>query len=453
LDSPAHPQPCPSVLSQTPVSSSVLAFATTTHLAIAALRNYRSRPRLGVGVPGAVALCVAIAPWIWPTPEGILVGFAVQIGWFLAVEVLSPRRPIEAASSVDPTSQGATLVAPAPGRRSNGFVPVPVLAVFDETADIKTIRMGRPAGFDFVPGQFLTFRIRANGSEFARCYSISSAPHAPGYLEVSIKRQGMVSAALHGMARPGAMLSVKRPNGRFTYPAGDDRPMLLLAGGVGITPLMSMLRHAVHAEPSRPVALLYSSASERDFAFVDELTSLGRRHPQARIILAASRDKMPSPHVYPGRIDEALIRSAMPHVEDAIAFICGPAPMVEGMRSLLDGMGMPRGQIRYELFQAAIAASAVSDVVDHAAVTTHMRCSRDGRSATVRAGRTLLDAAEAAGIEIPVLCRAGVCGTCRTRVISGEVHCSSTTLDDEDRRGGYVLPCVTMASTDCVVEL
>lgn len=444
------------------LSSQLLAVVTTCHLALAALKNHRTASSYPIGILAFPSFALGITPWIFSSLAGTALGLAANVAWFFISELISFRPASVAAPAVAaaPRSAPAVQSTAASARRSNDFVQTPVLATCDETSDIKTIRLARPAGFEFEPGQFLTLRIRANGADCVRCYSISSAPHARGYLEVSIKRQGIVSSALHGMARPGATIAIKRPNGRFTYPAGDDRPIVLLAGGVGITPLMSMLRHAIVAEPSRPVTLLYSAPSERDFAFLDELASIAKRHPQARVLLAASRDKAPRRHIYPGRIDDALIRNTVPAIAHAISFICGPAPMVDGMKTLLASLGVPRDQIRFELFQAAVAASAAAGAGEdraapavRAAAAASMRCSQAGKTVVVAAGQTLLEAAEDAGIEVPVLCRAGVCGTCRTRVVSGDVDCATTTLDESDRAGGYVLPCVSTARTDCVVEL
>ena len=104
-----------------------------------------------------------------------------------------------------------------------------------------------------------------------------------------------------------AQLSVKGPVGAFRYPAGDDRPLVLLAGGIGITPLISMLRHAVSTDPMRPVTLLYGAHTDQDFAFRDELVRLARRHPQLHVHLAVA-GRFTAPRVYPGRIDESLLR-------------------------------------------------------------------------------------------------------------------------------------------------
>ena len=338
--------------------------------------------------------------------------------------------------------------------RPVGFVQVPILAAFDETPDIKTIRIARPDGFDFEAGQFLTLRVQVQGADFARCYSISSAPSTTGYLEISVKRLGVVSSALHAIARPGATLSIKRPNGRFKYPARDDRPIVLLAGGVGITPLMSMLRHAIHAEPARPVTLLYAAQTERDFAFREELMSVARRHPQARVFFVASREPSPSPAIYPGHIDETLLRATVPDLPDSMSFVCGPTAMIDGTTALLASLGVPRGQIHHEVFSAAVAAaSPPPDTPRSGTSTNEMRCTVSGKTVTVGAGQTLLEAAEQAGIDVPYLCRSGVCGTCRVHVLEGEVECPSTTLDEADRRDGFVLACVSTAQSSCAVEL
>ncbi len=275
--------------------------------------------------------------------------------------VRAPRpAPARGAQNCASATGSRPTVASGPSpARPQGFVQVPVLAVFDETPDIKTIRVARPDGFEFSAGQFIAVRVRVDGKDCSRCYSVSSAPHVHGYLEISVKRHGLVSNALHVMARPGALLSVRSPNGAFTYPSGDDRPIVLVAGGVGITPLISMLRHAVHAEPARAVTLLYSARTEADFAFKDEIAALVRRHPQARAYLASSRAS--SPDIYPGRIDATLIRATVPDIAHSICLVCGPLQMIDLMKGLLPTLGVPAAQIRHEVFEAAVAASAARD--------------------------------------------------------------------------------------------
>jgi ferredoxin-NADP reductase len=344
--------------------------------------------------------------------------------------------------------------------KPNNFVQVPILEVLDETHDIRTFRMARPEGFEFQAGQFLTVRVRSDGQEHVRCYSISSAPEARGHMEISVKRLGSVSGTLHAMVRPGSFLSVRAPGGAFIYPAGDDRPIVLIAGGVGITPLMAMIRHAVHTEPTRPVTLLYSVRTESDIAFLDELRVLDRRHSQFRAVIAISDVEVTSQGLFPGRITAEFILGAVPDVSHARCFICGPPPMLDVVTDLLQSVGVPRGQIHFEIFNPAIAASAGAPARERpapapeaaAAADFEVRFVNSGVSTRVGAGQTLLEAAEGCNANIPSLCRVGVCGTCRTRVASGDAECASQMLGDQDRADGFILPCVTHIHSDCVVE-
>ena len=332
-----------------------------------------------------------------------------------------------------------------------------VLSVLDETAEIKTIRVARPQGFEFDAGQFLTVRVRIDGREYARCYSISSAPHEAAYLEISVKRQGVVSSALHASARAGETLVIKAPAGAFRYPAHDDRPLVLIAAGIGITPLISMLRHAVATEPTRRVTLLYSARNEADFAFRNEVMAIAHRHSQVRVQFAVSGPLAGAPFhslVYAGRIDEALL-GTIPALAHSVACICGPVAMIDGTRALLEKLGLPRSQIRYEVFQAAIAASGAGRLSRRAAGAEphQMTCTRSGKAIPIDPLQTLLEAADNAGVRIDSLCRAGVCGTCRVHVNGGDICCESLALEAEDREQGYVLACVSTAATDCSVEI
>jgi ferredoxin-NADP reductase len=338
-----------------------------------------------------------------------------------------------------------------------------VLAVLDETPDIKTFRLGRPAGFDFRAGQFLTVKVRVDGQDQARCYSLSSAPGAVGFLETSVKRQGLVSNALHATLRAGSTLFARAPAGAFVYPDDDDRPLVLLAGGVGITPMISMLRHAVAHDPQRPVTLVQSARTVCDLAFADELRVLERRFPFVRWVPAVTGGEADPPAYYPGRIDTTLLRAAVPDLTQSVVCLCGPGSMIDELVALLRDLGVPDAQVRYERFAAAIASvGAVAhdnaaarrdepggDASDEEVAVTF---AKSGQSFSVQNGETILEAAEARGVPIPSLCRAGVCGTCRARVANGEVDCESTALSEGERSEGFVLACVARARTACVVE-
>jgi len=392
---------------------------------LALLRKHRSAPRRfsAVVVPGF--LLVAL-PWVFPAPAALAAFLAGHLLWFAACERFFPPP--------DPVPPG--------------YTEAEVLGVADQTGDIRTFRLRRPKGFDFKPGQFLTVQIRVDGNAMIRCYSICSAPEARDVLEISVKRQGVVSTALHKTLMKGSILLVRPPGGPFVYPANDGRPLVLLAGGVGITPLISMLRHAVVADPGRDVALVLSVKALEDVPFRAELAEIAAKHPRARVVFAVTRGAA-GPGMHAGRVDAGLIAQITQGPTKAVYCICGPLPMIDGMKRLLASLGVPEEQVRAEAFQAAVDAATGGA---GATEPVNLRLEKTGRTVRVPPGRSILEAAESAGAEIPFSCRSGVCRSCRTRLLSGDVDCEAPALDRQDRDGGYIYPCVAWAKKDCKIE-
>lgn len=405
------------------------------------------------------SVAFAFSPWLLQSPAGLTLGMAAHVIWFIACERLLPPavRTEGIAVAISPR--------PAPPRqsaRAAGFVTTEVLAAFDETPDIRTFRLDRPEGFEFQAGQFLSLRTESEGKSLVRCYTISSPPDWRRHLEITVKRQGRVSAALHDSLRPGSRLSIRGPGGRFLYPGGSDRPVVLLGGGVGVTPLMSMLRHAFSRDPSRPVTLIYSARTEADIAFRDELDWIGRRNPQIRVVIALTRGCEGARH-FPGRIDESLLRSVVAAPIESLYFVCGPKPMIDSMRQILSRAGVAGHRVHAEAFEAAVAwastAAGSSGPAPRprvsesrpAGASFRMELARSGKAVAVAPGQTLLEAAEEAGANIEFSCRSGACGTCRTRLLRGNVELEGA-LDPSERQEGWILPCVALARGHCVLD-
>jgi len=445
--------------------SALAASLTAVHLAIAAYRRHRAR---GAGPLNPFVLpsfLFAATPWLWTSPvvQGLVV--LAHLAWVVLCELVAPanQRPKAPArattaargSGARPAAPRLRSAPPSPGA-GGGFAPATVLAVLDEASDIRTFRLARPDGFDFQAGQFLPVRVSIGGKPHVRCYSISSSPESRGYVEISVRSQGLVSTTLHTTLRTGSQLAVGRPAGQFVYPAGDDRPLVLLAGGIGVTPLLSMLRYGVSSDPTRPITLLYSARDRQAMAFLPELRVLAARHPQIRIAVTVSEAGVPEPW-RSGRIDLGLIRQYVSHPAHTIFCVCGPTPMMTAMTDLLAGEGVPREQIRSEQFDTSTAATLLNpSPADAAPASTREdhQITFAGSDRTIRASAsaTLLEAAEAEGIQIASSCRSGVCQACRVRLAEGDVDCRSTVLDEEDRAAGFILPCVSWAQGDCVVE-
>ena len=441
---------------------------TAVHLAFAALRHHRARSSV-VHPFVFPSFLFAVTPWLWPSPLGLALALAAHVLWVIACEVLAPASPNAPTRSLAPEVKPATPRAQTkpPVRTAStgapgGFVETSVLAVLDEATDIRTFRLSRPQGFDFTAGQFVPVRVSIDGKPHVRCYSISSSPDACGYVEISVRRQGLVSTTLHATLRTGSRLMIGRPAGQFVYPGGDDRPLALLAGGIGITPLLSMLRHAISSDPVRPIVLLYSARNPQAAAFYAELQVIAQRHPQVRIAITMSEPSTPAPWRR-GHIDAQMVRQYVAHPSHTVFCICGPVAMMTAMQQLLTTEGVPANQIRTENFDTAVAAAQIHAPAAAAPRPAGSRpetgpqqyeitFAATGRSIAANGSHTLLETAEAEGIAIPTSCRSGVCQACRTRVVDGDVDCQSSVLDPEDRADGFVLPCVSWAQSDVVLE-
>jgi len=433
-----------------PAPAAAISFVTTLHLAAILLLAHR---RAGVGRRALLLPSVAlpVLAWVLPTPAWLLAGLAAQAAWVVACEKLLGGAGTDFPAGPPVPPRPARLPGAVRAERPaspSGFVMAKVLSVVDETPEIRTFRMERPGGFAFRAGQFLMVRVRAGGTDAVRCYSISSAPEASGYLEISVRRQGRASGALHETIRAGGVLPVRGPGGSFVYPPEPETPIVLHAGGVGITPVISMLRHAANADPGRPVTLLYTVRTEADVAYRDELFLLARRAPGVRVYVTLTRGESKAGFLS-GRMDAGRIARYVPDPAKSIHLICGPAPMITSLGEALAGLGVPPERIRFEAFEAAVAS--VGDAM--AGDASHeVRFARSGLATTVSGATSLLDAAEAAGVEIDSMCRAGGCGTCRTRLLSGSVRDPGTALGADERREGWVLPCVSRAEEDCVLD-
>jgi ferredoxin-NADP reductase len=225
---------------------------------------------------------------------------------------------------------------------------------------------------------------------------------------------------------------------------------------------MSMLRHAISREPSRSVTLIYSVRTEADIAFRDELRGIARRNPRVRVVVAVTRGGE-NPEYFPGRIDENLLRSVAAAPLESLYFVCGPKPMIDSMKQMLSRAGIAEARVHAEAFEAAVAWASKTAASSGSAArrlvsggpargeSFRMRLARSARAIDVAPGQTLLEAAEQAGANIEFSCRSGVCGTCRTRLVRGDVE-DEGALDRSERDEGWILPCVATARGDCELD-
>ncbi|MEU3609625.1 ferredoxin--NADP reductase [Streptomyces sp. NPDC035033] len=327
-----------------------------------------------------------------------------------------------------------------------------VAEVVTETADARSLVLREPPGsagrLPYLPGQFLTLRLPGpDGGSLARCYSLASSPHTGEPLKVTVKRVpgGYGSHWICDRLTAGDEVEVLAPAGTFT-PRSLDADLLLVAGGSGITPVLSIAKSVLAAGRGR-VTLWYANRDEDSVIFRDELRELAEDHPDRLVVLhwLESLQGLPAPD---------LIAAALTPYAGRDAFLCGPGPLMDAAERALRGLGVPGDRVHRERF-----FSLSGDVFDPPATPAPAGAGGtvvvelDGETRTVGwpTAAPLLDALLAAGVDAPYSCREGACSACTCRITEGEVTMvRNEVLDDRDVRDGYVLACQALPLTERV---
>jgi 3-ketosteroid 9alpha-monooxygenase subunit B len=350
--------------------------------------------------------------------------------------------------------------------RDHGFHPLRVARVVHETAEAASFVLDVPDdlrdAFAYEAGQFLTFRVRVDGESHLRCYSMSSSPAVDTELQVTVKRVpgGVVSNWMIDTLVPGRVVEATCPAGVFVLPpdagggSGPGRGDIVAFGaGSGITPLYSLLKHAL-ATTERPVRLLYANRDRDAVIFDAELEALSGRH-------AGRLDVVHHLDVERGFVDPEALR---PFVEAAApagadVYVCGPAPFMEIVEGALLAHGVHPARINVERFSPQDDGPAASDddgqaAAQHAAsAPTQVTISLGGRTATVdhHPGTTLLQTARQMGLAPPYSCESGSCATCMAQLVEGDVRMHvNNALTDDEVADGWVLTCQSVPTSPTV---
>ncbi len=363
-----------------------------------------------------------------------MIGFVAFV--FLSMLALVVRRP-----SMAPTAPKT----PAATSPSGGSLILKLASITQQTSDAKSLRFivsdGRKVNAR--PGQFLTFTFLFDGKKIARSYSICSSAARSGYVEITPKRvkQGCVSVFLNDRASVGMTVEANGPLGHFWLDESKHRNVVLLAAGSGITPLMAMLRYLDDLCLETTATLLYCVRTSRDIIFEAELAQLRSRlkNFEYHVLLSQPHAEWSGPR---GHISRKFIENTVNDIASRDFFLCGPPPFMELSRSILIGLGVKPERIMQESFGSS--AQKTAPPVSAAAETDVMvEFARSGKTYAVRAGQTLLEAAEEHGVVIPSSCRQGQCGTCKTKLLEGSVRMDAEEgLDPDSRAQGLVLTCV-----------
>ncbi|WP_118856879.1 1,2-phenylacetyl-CoA epoxidase subunit PaaE [Sphingomonas mesophila] len=347
------------------------------------------------------------------------------------------------------------------------FHALTVAEVVPETDEAVSIRFTVPPEltetYRFKPGQHVTLMGIVDGEEVRRNYSLCIAP-ADGALKVTVKRiaGGAFSNWANDNVKPGDKLAVMPPHGSFTVPfaPGNARRYVAIAGGSGITPILSLIRTALETEPASRFTLFYGNRDSRSIIFLEALAELKDRYMGRLELFHFLAEEAGDVPLFNGMLDAQRCAEAVDQlVPDTGAvdawFICGPGPMMDAAESVLLERGIERGRIHIERFTAgrpsAGEAAAIARVQQQAAGQT-IAVTLDGRTRQIAFdGGNILDSARKAGMPAPFACKAGVCATCRAKLVSGTVEMAANYgLTDEEVAEGYVLTCQSVPTSEGV---
>ncbi len=319
--------------------------------------------------------------------------------------------------------------------------------------------------FAFQAGQHITLRADINGEDLRRNYSLCVAPHE-GQLRVAIKAisDGRFSRWANTALAAGDTIEVMPPHGSFSwdFDANAQKHYVGFAGGSGITPVLSLLKTTLLEEPKSRFTLFYGNRASNEIMFLEEIAALKDRfldRLEAYHFLEDEDDEDIA--LFNGRLDSAKLTELLGGLIEAddvdAAFICGPGPMMDAVETALTAAGVPADRIKVERFtidRPTAEQAAVERELEREAEGRKVEVTLEGRRRRITfdsAQGSILENARAAGLQTPFACKAGVCATCRAKLIDGKVHMKANYgLSPEEVAQGYILTCQAVPLTDNV---
>ena len=360
-----------------------------------------------------------------------------------------PNEPIPVSSDI------------APSKSNSWSGSLRVVRIFQETPDVKTFRFVDPDGgklpFTYLPGQFITATIVSDGVPVRRSYTIASSPTRRDSCEITVKREqyGVVSQYLHDQVHVGNLVQLIGPSGKFTFTGQESESVVLIAGGVGVTPMMSVIRYLTDRSWSGEIFFVFGCKSENDIIFREEIEYLQKRHANLHvtILLDKKPDDPKSPYLT-GYITKHVLTEGVPAIVTRRVHICGPTAMMDAVKRTLRELEVPEENIKTEIFAGKTPPPKTS-LGGANATATSVICTfaRSIKTAVLPPDKTVLEASEDVGVNIDYSCRIGVCGICKTKLLSGSVTMEvQEALTEEDKAQNIILACQAKAIADVAVD-
>lgn len=338
-----------------------------------------------------------------------------------------------------------------------------VVDVVHETDDAVSVYLTEADGspVEFQPGQFLSVDVTVDGERLRRAYSLASCclPDVPRHVTIKRIPNGRASNALNDTIAVGDELSVLGPSGSFTVEprSVNQRHLVMIAGGSGITPIMSILESVLRVEPGSRVTLIYGNRGWDDVIFRDRLESL-RQELGDRLVVDHVLEHPPEWWTGEcGLLTRDVIESrltALGVADDGLQryYLCGPTPMMECAHETLAARGIDEGRVAEERFTSPEARGDVQG--SERTERVHVARAGGEHGLQVEPGQTVLEAALGAGIDMPFSCAMGGCGACKVRLLEGDIQMEEPNcLSKSEREAGYVLTCIGRPLGTCRVEV
>lgn len=332
-----------------------------------------------------------------------------------------------------------------------------------ETADTTTFTFRAPSGawFDYEPGQFVTLDLPVPGGNVQRTYTLSSSPSRPMYISITAKAQpnSIATRWMMDNLKPGAKVKAYGPAGIFSLQRHPAKKYLFISAGSGITPMMSMTTWLWDLGQKPDVVFVHAARRPSDVIFKEHLYHMGNRESGLQLHIAVEEhDEFQSWYGYRGRISQLMLGLMAPDYLEREVFCCGPEPFMQAVRDILISLGFDMDRYHQESFGAPVETEAEvpdhDDTIPDEDATSELVFAASGISAPCNETDTVLTIAKANGLNIPSGCTFGLCGTCKTRKLEGEVHMvHNGGISDEDIEAGYILACCSNPIGKVVVDV
>ncbi len=348
-------------------------------------------------------------------------------------------------------------------------------SIVTETPTVKTFRFlpspnGRPMPFTFLPGQFLNVTFWIGGAKMNRSYSISSSPTHRDYVELTVRREprGAVSRHFLDLLKVGDQIEAGGPVGKFTFTGTEADSIVLISGGVGITPMVSITRFLTEQSWAGDIFFIYTCRTPADFIFSDEVAALQHLNPKLHVAVTITRADGTGWKGARGRITKDWLAQTVPDLASRTTHLCGPPVMMDGIKAIFAELGIPPDRLKTEAFGTPKPAPATPATAETAAKPTTsatgplVTFSKSNKSANIRVDlqngdsppkQSILELSEELGIGIDFSCRVGTCGVCTVKMTSGEVEQAvEDALDADDKANHIILACQAKPKDEVVVE-